>query len=313
MMNRELRMINFIHFHIPKFSHSQISKMKNILITGADGQLGNELRILAHTLPETVFLFTDYKELDICSAADVEKYFEQHPISYIINCAAYTAVDNAEKEPEKVGKINAEAAGILGRMAAKYDCPIIHISSDYVFAGIDGSSALSENSPTNPISVYGKTKLEGEKILVDIPKHIIIRTSWLYSSFGNNFVKTMIRLGNEKEKINVIFDQIGTPTYAADLAETIVNIIKQTINYFDISKSGIYHYSDEGVTSWYDFAYEIKKLTGFKASVFPIETREYPTLAERPRFTVMNKQKIKNTFNISIPHWTESLRKCIEK
>ncbi len=287
--------------------------MKNILITGADGQLGNEIRVLSKYFTDFNFLFTDYKELDITSLEQVEHYFGENRISYIINCAAYTAVDKAENEQENAAKINTQAVGILGKMSEKYDCPILHISTDYVFEGKDASAALSETSMVNPLSVYGKTKLAGEKQLQGVKKYIILRTSWLYSSFGNNFVKTMIRLGNEKEKLNVIFDQIGTPTYATDLAETMLVILKNSIEDFDISKSGIYHYSNEGVASWYDFTVEIKRQTGFKAAVFPIETCEYPTPAKRPQFTVMNKQKIKEVFNISIPHWTTSLALCIEK
>lgn len=287
--------------------------MKNILVTGAYGQLGNEVRILSANYPEYNFLFTDVDSLDITDKNELIDFVTGNNIRYIINCAAYTAVDKAEDDAELCEKINATAVKNLGLAAAEAGAGIIHVSTDYVF---DGSSCrpYTEDMPTKPCSVYGKTKLKGEKnLLKACPNAIIIRTAWLYSPFGNNFVKTMIKLGSERESLNVIFDQVGTPTYALDLADAILKAMDQTID-TDHEKGGVYHFSNEGVCSWYDFTLKIHEIAGIKTcKVNPIETKDYPTKAARPHYSVLNKSKIKQTFNISIPHWEASLKDCIKE
>ena len=287
--------------------------MKNILVTGAYGQLGNEVRILSANYPEYNFMFTDVDSLDICDKNELMDFVTGNDIRYIINCAAYTAVDKAEDDAELCEKINATAVKNLGLAAAEAGAGIIHVSTDYVF---DGTSCrpYTEDMPTKPCSVYGKTKLKGEKnLLKACPNAIVIRTAWLYSPFGNNFVKTMIKLGSERESLNVIFDQVGTPTYAEDLADAILKAMDQTID-TDHNKGGIYHFSNEGVCSWYDFTIKIHEIAGIKTcKVNPIETKDYPTKAARPHYSVLNKTKIKQTFNITIPHWEESLKNCIKE
>ena len=287
--------------------------MKNILVTGAYGQLGNEVRILSAKYPEYNFMFTDVDSLDICDKDELIDFVTGNDIRYIINCAAYTAVDKAEDDAELCEKINATAVKNLGLAAAEAGAGIIHVSTDYVF---DGTSCrpYTEDMPTKPCSVYGKTKLKGEKnLLKACPNAIIIRTAWLYSPFGNNFVKTMIKLGSERESLNVIFDQVGTPTYAEDLADAILKAMDQTID-TDHDKGGVYHFSNEGVCSWYDFTIKIHELAGIKTcKVNPIETKDYPTKAARPHYSVLNKTKIKQAFNITIPHWEASLKNCIKE
>ena len=287
--------------------------MKNILVTGAYGQLGNEVRILSANYPQYNFMFTDVDSLDICDKNELIDFVTGNDIRYIINCAAYTAVDKAEDDAELCEKINATAVKNLGLAAAEAGAGIIHVSTDYVF---DGTSCrpYSEDMPTKPCSVYGKTKLKGEKNLLNAcPNAIVIRTAWLYSPFGNNFVKTMIKLGSERESLNVIFDQVGTPTYAEDLADAILKAMDQTID-TEHNKCGVYHFSNEGVCSWYDFTIKIHELAGIKTcKVNPIETKDYPTKAARPHYSVLNKTKIKQTFNITIPHWEASLKNCIKE
>ena len=287
--------------------------MKNILVTGAYGQLGNEVRILSANYPQYNFMFTDVDSLDICDKNELIDFVTGNDIRYIINCAAYTAVDKAEDDAELCEKINATAVKNLGLAAAEAGAGIIHVSTDYVF---DGTSCrpYSEDMPTKPCSVYGKTKLKGEKnLLKACPNAIVIRTAWLYSPFGNNFAKTMIKLGNERESLNVIFDQVGTPTYAEDLADAILKAMDQTID-TEHNKGGVYHFSNEGVCSWYDFTIKIHELAGIKTcKVNPIETKDYPTKAARPHYSVLNKTKIKQTFNITIPHWEASLKNCIKE
>lgn len=287
--------------------------MKNILVTGAYGQLGNEVRILSANYPEYNFMFTDVDSLDITDKNELIDFVTGNDIRYIINCAAYTAVDKAEDDAELCEKINAAAVKNLGLAAAEAGAGIIHVSTDYVF---DGTSCrpYTEDMPTKPCSVYGKTKLKGEKnLLKACPNAIIIRTAWLYSPFGNNFVKTMIKLGSERESLNVIFDQVGTPTYALDLADAILKAMDQTID-TDHEKGGVYHFSNEGVCSWYDFTIKIHEIAGIKTcKVNPIETKDYPTKAARPHYSVLNKSKIKQTFNITIPHWEASLKDCIKE
>lgn len=287
--------------------------MKNILVTGAYGQLGNEVRILSANYPEYNFMFTDVDSLDITDKNELIDFVTGNDIRYIINCAAYTAVDKAEDDAELCEKINAAAVKNLGLAAAEAGAGIIHVSTDYVF---DGTSCrpYTEDMPTKPRSVYGKTKLKGEKnLLKACPNAIIIRTAWLYSPFGNNFVKTMIKLGSERESLNVIFDQVGTPTYALDLADAILKAMDQTID-TDHDKGGVYHFSNEGVCSWYDFTIKIHEIAGiYTCKVNPIETKDYPTKAARPHYSVLNKTKIKQTFNITIPHWEASLKECIKE
>lgn len=279
----------------------------NVLITGANGQLGNEMRVVAKQYTEVDFVFTDVEELNICNADEVDSFVKNLLPDYIVNCAAYTAVDKAENDVDLCRAINCDAVKNLGIAAQKYQAKIIHVSTDYVF---DGTSNIpyTETMPTNPQTIYGKTKLEGEKALLSVcDASFIIRTSWLYSSFGNNFVKTMLRLGNERDSINVVFDQVGTPTYAADLANAIWEIITSKNTDY-----GVYHFSNEGVCSWYDFTTAIFRLTNTNCQVFPIESSEYPTKTPRPFYSVLNKRKIKSTFAISIPHWEVSLQKCLQ-
>ena len=280
--------------------------MKNILITGANGQLGSEIRVASAHFPQFRFFFTDVTELDICNREAVHAYMAENHMDGIVNCAAYTAVDKAEDDAETCYRINRDAVKNLAEAAREYKLDIIHVSTDYVF---DGKSYLpyTEVMPVNPSSVYGKSKLEGERILMEIcPEAVIVRTSWLYSSFGNNFVKTMLRLGQERDKLNVIFDQVGTPTYAADLAVALLSILAA-----GKPAAGIYHYSNEGVCSWYDFTRSIHRLAGISCDLVPIESKEYPVRTPRPHFSVLNKAKIKQTYGIEIPHWEDSLEKCI--
>ncbi|GBU07990.1 NAD(P)-dependent oxidoreductase [Bacteroidales bacterium] len=283
---------------------------KNILITGANGQLGNELRQLEVSYAQYNFYFADIDTLDICRRGAVNDFIEANKIDYIVNCAAYTAVDKAEDEPTEALLVNKYAVENLA-LAAAGKAKIIHISTDYVFDGT-ATSPYKETDPTNPNSVYGRTKQEGEAVLMRYCKEsIIIRTAWLYSSFGNNFVKTMRKLGIERESLNVVADQVGTPTYAGDLAKTIMEILLfcDKENTF---AAGIYHYSNHGQCSWYDFAqkiHEISHITSCRIS--PIDTASYPTKAARPAYSVLDKTKIKETFKLHIPQWEDSLKICI--
>lgn len=283
--------------------------MINILVTGSNGQLGNELRKLESVSPDFNFVFTDIAELDITSPDAIETMMKAENIAVIINCAAYTAVDKAETETELAYRINAAAPGYLADAAFKFDALLVHISTDYVFSG-EGFRPYTENFPSDPRSTYGTSKLKGEFAVIDSGcRHIIIRTSWLYSAFGNNFIKTVRKYGRERGHLNMIYDQIGTPTHAADLAQTILTIIPHCND----NKSNIYHFSNEGVCSWYDFALEILSQSGITCSVTPINTEDYPSLAIRPFYSVLNKSKIKHDFGITIPHWKESLTRCLKE
>ena len=277
----------------------------NILITGANGQLGNEMRVLSAAHPKHTYFFTDIAELDITDKAAVSAFVTDHAIDLIVNCAAYTNVDKAEEDEATAMKINADAVAILGSQGVK----IIHISTDYVFSG-DEHLPCRESDPVAPRTAYGRTKYEGEKrLLAECPDAVILRTAWLYSSFGNNFVKTMIRLGNEKEALGVVYDQIGTPTYAADLATAIFTVIETPVWH-----PGIYHFTNEGVCSWFDFTLAIHELAGIKnCQVRPILSEEYQYRTPRPHYSVLDKSKFKKTFNIDIPHWMDGLRRCITK
>lgn len=280
----------------------------NILVTGSKGQLGSEMQGLAQHHSESNFIFTDVQELDITKEQEVLDFCESNNINIIVNCAAYTAVDQAEDESSLAHKINAEAVGILGKAASAVNAKVIHVSTDYVFDG-KACEPYNVDHPTAPRSVYGHSKLEGENLLLEFcPEAIIIRTSWLYSSFGNNFVKTITRLGKERNSLNVIFDQIGTPTYAHDLAEGIIAIING-----NCKSSGIYHFSNEGACSWYDFAHSILKLQDIECQLTPVESSEFPSKVDRPKYSVLNKKAIKAAYNITIPHWEESLQECLKQ
>ena len=282
--------------------------MANILVTGANGQLGSELRKIGFSALDEVF-FTDVAELDITDYTAVEQFVRKNEIDTIINCAAYTAVDRAEEEPEIAAKINTEAVANLAKAAVKEDCLLIHISTDYVFDGT-GKEPYSEKDKPCPFNVYGKTKLAGETaILKSGCFHIIIRTAWLYSTFGNNFVKTILRLAGERPEIAVVADQLGTPTYAEDLAAAIVDIMS---NEGRIEHEGIYHYSNEGICSWYEFATEIVRLSGKDCKVKSVTTAEYPSKTRRPAYSVLDKTKIKRTFGIQIPYWKEALGRMMK-
>jgi len=281
--------------------------MDTILITGSHGQLGNEMQQASAGFPAFRFLYTDVEDLDICDKKALDAFVKTNQVNIIVNCAAYTAVDKAEDDEALCYKINTDAVRNIGEIANENGIKVVHISTDYVF---DGTNHIpyTEDQPVCPSSVYGKSKLAGEQALLESCKQtVIIRTAWLYSSFGNNFVKTMMKLGAERDSLNVIFDQIGTPTYAADLAKTILQVLSH--NDF---VPGIYHFSDEGVCSWYDFTKSIHRIAGIQCDVHPIETKDYPVRTPRPHYSVLNKAKIKSTYDLVIPHWEESLVKCIE-
>lgn len=282
--------------------------MKNILVTGANGQLGNEMRLLAEVNKEYTYFFTDVAELDICDEQAVMNFVTAHQIDIIVNCAAYTAVDKAEDNQELCDKLNHVAPGYLAKVIQTRGGYLVQVSTDYVF---DGTAHVpyTEEQPTCPDSVYGTTKLAGEQEAMKYCANtMIIRTAWLYSTFGNNFVKTMLRLGREKDSLGVIFDQIGTPTYARDLAVAIFAAIHKGII------PGIYHFSNEGVCSWYDFTQMIHHLADIKTcKLRPLHTEEYPTKAKRPHYSVLDKTKIKDIYGIEIPYWVDSLKECIDK
>ncbi len=281
----------------------------NILVTGSMGQLGSEIKELSSNYNYN-FFFTTRDDIDITSKDSIKEFCQTNSINVIINCAAYTAVDKAQSDIENADLVNRKAVKKLSIIAKELNIKLIHISTDYVFDGKNFKPYVEEFQ-TNPQSVYGKTKLDGENEIRDINplNSIIIRTSWVYSYYGNNFVKTMLRLGKEKEELGVIFDQVGTPTYAKDLAITILNIVPQIEN----SKVEIYNYSNEGVLSWYDFAKEIMKMAKLNCKVKAIETYQYPTPAKRPHFSLLNKSKIKSKFNLEIPYWKDGLDDCLKR
>jgi dTDP-4-dehydrorhamnose reductase len=281
-----------------------------ILITGANGQLGNEFRALEEDFPAYRFVFLSRQELPINDAAAVRQVLSAHKPDWCINCAAYTAVDKAETEKDLAMAVNGEAAGILALACKELNCRFVHISTDYVF---DGSSETPyrEDAPTGPINTYGQSKLLGEQLVMQHnPTAIIIRTAWVYSVFGNNFVKTMLRLMKERESINVVCDQEGSPTYAADLAQAIMHIVRSPQS---AGAHGIFHYSNEGRTNWYQFAETIRQLTGSNCKVNPIPTSQYPTPARRPQYSLLDKTKMRVTFDLTIPHWKDSLDMCIQR
>lgn len=283
--------------------------MLNILVTGSKGQLGSELKEFSSAYAYN-FFFTTRDDIDITDKDSIRSFCQNNNINAIVNCAAYTAVDKAENDETNADLINRKAVKKLALVSKELNIKLIHISTDYVFDGTSYKPYV-EAYQTNPQSIYGKTKLEGETEMISINplNSIIIRTSWVYSYYGNNFVKTMLRLGKEKESLGVIYDQIGTPTYAKDLAKTILDMITQIKN----SKVEIYNFSNEGVVSWYDFAKEIMRMSKLSCKVNPIETKDYPTPAMRPHYSLLNKNKIKSTFNIEIPYWKDGLDDCLKR
>ena len=280
-----------------------------VLITGANGQLGNEMRRLGAVSPNE-YLFTDVAELDITDKAAVAEFVKSNNVEIIVNCAAYTNVDKAEDDEATAELINATAVRNLAEAVKAVDGTLFHVSTDYVF-GSEGNTPRTEDMPTNPLGVYGKTKLHGEQAIAEVgAKAIIIRTAWLYSEFGNNFLKTMLRLTAEKESLNVVFDQVGSPTYAGDLALAIFSIIEGGVY---VGNEGVYHFSNEGVCSWYDFATEIAAAAGHECVVLPCHSNEFPSKVTRPPFSVLDKTKIKTTFGIEIPHWRDSMLYCLQR
>lgn len=285
--------------------------MKHILITGANGQLGSAIKVIAKSLNDCKLFFTDVQELDITKLIAIETFVRENKIDIIVNCAAYTNVDKAEDDAEVADLINHKAVANLAKVAKELDCFLIHISTDYVFSG-DRNIPYTEDVLVNPLGVYGQTKLDGECAVQSSGcKYLILRTSWLYSEFGNNFVKTMIRLTSEKESLKVVFDQVGTPTYAGDLASFICSVIvKEQYK----TRQGIYHFSNEGVCSWYDFAKEISKLAGTKkCNIEPCHSDEFPSKVKRPAYSVLDKGKLKKYFEYIVPYWKDSLSKCTNK
>ncbi|MBE6212187.1 MAG: dTDP-4-dehydrorhamnose reductase [Rikenellaceae bacterium] len=280
----------------------------NILVTGANGQLGQELRILPNT--DAIYFFTDVEELDITNKEDVRHFVDSNQIEVIINCAAYTDVNKAEEESAKAEQINTHAVANLANVAKKSGATLIHISTDYVFGNNSINEPIKEDAATNPMGVYGRTKFDGEEEIIKSGcRYIIIRTAWLYSSYGKNFVKTILRLAQEKDSINVVYDQVGTPTYAGDLALVIKMIAESELRHIQ----GVYHFSNEGAISWYDFAQAIVELGGVKCNIIPCKTEDFGSTVERPHYSVLDKTKIKQTLGMSIPYWKDSLKECLSK
>ena len=295
---------------MPDFKRKFKRRQMNILVTGANGQLGHEMQSVAEKSGDK-FVFTDvaggYERLDITDVEAVRRMVAEREIEVIVNCAAYTNVDKAETDVELADMLNNKAAGNLAQAMKEVDGTLIHVSTDYVFQG-DRNVPCREEWPTNPLGVYGKTKLAGEKSIEATGcKHIIIRTAWLYSKWGKNFVKTMQNLTATRDTLKVVFDQVGTPTYAGDLAAVIGRIIGSG----QLDKTGVYHFSNEGVCSWFDFAKAICELSGNTCDIQPCYSEEFPSPVERPHFSVLDKSKLKSTFGVTVPYWTDSLKKCI--
>ncbi len=281
--------------------------MKRILVTGSNGQLGNHLRLKDNAPDNTEFLFTDLPELDITNESDVENILDKFNPNWVVNCAAYTAVDKAEQDVSLCNKLNAEAPALLAKLTDKHRCRLIHISTDYVFGG-DGSKPYKEDHPKNPQGIYARSKSLGEDlVLVNNPRSIIVRTSWLYSIFGNNFMKIVLRICSEKGAIRVVSDQTGTPTWAGDLAEGIMTLISKD------AAPGIYHFSNEGICSWYDFAKAIVEIKNINCKIEPILTKDYPTPAIRPHYSVLDKTHFKSVTGVEIPWWYDSLVVCLKQ
>lgn len=284
-----------------------------ILVTGAYGQLGSEIKSLSSDYPEWDFLYTDADTLDITDENAVDQFISNKSIDFLLNCAAYTAVDKAESDSDTARKVNALAPEILGSVTKKYGIRLIHVSTDYVFAG-DACEPYAETDEVNPQGVYGQTKLDGEiNVQAQNPEAIIIRTAWLYSVYGNNFVKTMLRVGRERGELGVVYDQVGSPTNAADLAAAVLEILRLSEKETSAFVPGIYHFSNEGVASWYDFAVAIFEMSGVSCKVNPLTSEQFPTPTKRPHYSVLNKSKIRNTFGIKIPYWRDSLKVCLQR
>ncbi|MDT7828923.1 dTDP-4-dehydrorhamnose reductase [Pricia sp. S334] len=282
--------------------------MSNVLVTGGRGQLATCIGQVAHIDDDNRFIYTDYTDLNITEEKEVERFFEDTNIQFCINCAAYTAVDQAEAEPKKADLVNHIGTRNLATACKKHRATLIHISTDFVFDGLQ-SLPYNEEAATRPLGIYGASKLAGETAIIEIlEQHYIIRTSWLYSNYGDNFMKTMLRLGQERDSLSVVCDQIGTPTYGIDLARMVLNVLSNSTNMY-----GIYHYSNEGVASWYDFSKAIFDISGVECHVTPIAGADFPTSAERPAFSVLDKTKVKRDFGIDIPYWRDSLKACLKK
>jgi dTDP-4-dehydrorhamnose reductase len=284
-----------------------------IVVTGANGQLGKEIKVASQNYPAFDFIFVSREELPVDNPEIINQFFEKNQPSFCINCAAYTAVDKAETDKQTAYAVNAEAVAALAFACKTFHTKLVHISTDYVFDGTS-SIPLTEDDLTNPINIYGASKLEGEKLAFEKNRDaIVIRTSWVYSEFGNNFVKTMMRLMNERKEINVVADQFGAPTYAASLADAILVIINNAQTSIANWKPGIYHYSNTGKISWFDFAVAIKKLINSECTINPVPTEKYPTPAKRPSFSLLDTKKIQQTFHINIPAWEDGLQKCLSR
>lgn len=283
-----------------------------ILVTGANGQLGSELKTLAGTLPKAQFTFVDIEEMDLGSDQAINTFFEGKQFDFVINCAAYTAVDKAEQDQTIAYRVNADAVKAISLQCKQKNMRLIHISTDYVFDGA-GNQPIREDASPNPLSVYGKSKLDGElAVTATLDNAYIIRTAWVYSTFGKNFVKTIAKLARERESLNVVSDQIGSPTYARDLAHAILQIVTK-VSANEVDAPGVYHFSNEGVISWYDFAWFIVNFYALPCQVNAIPSEAYPTPAARPKFSVLDKSKLKSTFTIHVPHWYESLSNCLQE
>lgn len=281
--------------------------MRTVIVFGGNSQLAQCIRQLEADFSQLTFVFLSSGDVDISKSQLIESSFQRYKPDVVINCAAYTLVDQAEDEHKRAALINTESPGFIAEACRRYGSLLIHISTDFVFDGIK-ALLLKETDATNPLSVYGRTKLDGEKeIMEKTERYVILRTSWLYSGYGHNFVKTMLRLGKERRRLGVVADQIGTPTYALDLAQAILNIIV-----LDTTKYGIYHYSNEGVASWFDFAHAVFRFSNMKVKVSPLSTDQFPTKAVRPAFSVMDKTKIKAVFGLNIPHWQDSLESFLK-
>jgi len=286
--------------------------MTQVLITGCKGQLGSEIQRIAPRFTDMSFLFTDLEELDITRPADIRSFLDLHPVKFLVNCAGYTAVDKAEEDEDRVYLLNAYAAESLATISAERGIQLIHISTDYVFDGEKNHPYL-EDDRVNPQSVYGKSKLLGEQSLEKKGTGIIIRTSWLYSTFGHNFVKTILRLAGEKDQLNVVFDQTGCPTYAHDLAMAILEMIRTEIAQNNAPRYDLYHYSNRGMCSWYEFATAITAFAGKECKILPVDSTGYFTKAKRPRYSVLSKEKIIRAYGIKVPHWKDSLKACMDE
>lgn len=282
----------------------------NVLVTGARGQLGRSILNSGQSDPGIKMTGIDREDLDLTKATDVKAYFSRQHFDYVVNCAAYTQVDQAEKQRGAAFALNGTVPALLAKLSMEESFRIIHISTDYVFDG-NSSVPYTETDSPKPLSVYGMSKMEGERNLMDCSNAMVIRSSWLYSEYGNNFARTMLRLGRERDKLNVVFDQTGTPTYGSDLARAILDIIR--ISEQGSFQSGIFHYSNEGVCSWYDFAWEIMQVAGLTCNILPIRTEEYPLPARRPSYSVLDKTKIRHEFGLEIPYWKESLKTGLKK